>query len=96
MYFSHSPYSSENQEVDDNQKGEANHVVQSYHNAVTCNKPPQSMQVQGRRLHVYYIMLKTHNINACTTKFPVCHPYIETDKRGSPFIFQGIGCGCEQ
>ncbi len=40
MYSSHSLYSSEDINVDDNQKDETKYVVQSQYNAITCNKPP--------------------------------------------------------
>jgi hypothetical protein len=40
MYSSHFLYSSEDINVDDNQKDETKYVVQSHYNAITCNKPP--------------------------------------------------------
>lgn len=40
MHSSHFLYSSEDINVDDNQKDETKYVVQSHYNAITCNKTP--------------------------------------------------------
>ena len=40
MYSPHFLYSSEDINIDGNQKDETKYVVQSHYNAVTCNKPP--------------------------------------------------------
>ena len=40
MYPPHFLYSSEDINVDDNQKDETKYIVQSHYNAITCNKTP--------------------------------------------------------